>query len=38
MLAKYSSENLKGRDHLVDPPIDGTIILKLIYKKLGMHV
>jgi hypothetical protein len=38
MHTKLYSEILKGRNHLGDPAIDGTIILKLILKKQDVRV
>jgi hypothetical protein len=35
---KFWSENLKGRDHLGNPHVDGRIKLKRIVKKEGMKV
>jgi hypothetical protein len=36
MRIKLWSENLKGRDHIEDLGVDGTIILKSVLRKYGV--
>jgi hypothetical protein len=38
MHAKFVPENLKGRDHLEEPSVDGRMILELILGKQGGKV
>jgi hypothetical protein len=38
MHTEFQSKNLKGRDHLEDLSIDGSVILKCVLKKYGVRM